>query len=453
LHHESSSEHYEVGLGEEELEKKNLKKSLTDAEEKLKRVKQQNEELVNKFKGVQEEILNYQKKLKRTGGSQVNVIDLYKKFRVEDYQEELFRKENELTDLKNTIDNKNSSLASVKVAQDYFQEESKRGLKSANSKEKVIKELEGEIRQLENQIDNLYIDRRVEGTALLELEHLRADNERLIGLLKENEKTKAFAEFFEDSGGAIGLPSEFTYGKMSNKKGIKQNWIPQGAYKLAQDTLHKNKGLLNEPKINALIAGLNQIWKERLRKQVTRIKQNYMTEIAKERKERTNGNHFSEEEAKKAISRLKTDVNCAYKELKDNKAIKEKEESPVKNKLKRSDVRLSNTLNGERRKLRNENAWLRSQIAKLQEVANVEGGERAQYLEGAAWIGNAMAKDIKKHVELVGRLCNSCKAKKSENQLEVHADLMKKIDNSIEEFKAKARALKNNIELRGRRVN
>jgi len=439
-------------MGKKELEKKDLEKSLVNLKEEFKLIKQQNEELVDKFKGVQETILNYQKNLKKTGGPQINVTDLYEKFRVEDYQEELLRKENELTNLKNTIDNKNSNLASVKVAQDYFQEESKRGLKAANSKEKMIKELEGEIRQLENQIDNLYIDRKVEGTALLQLEHLRADNERLVGLLKENKKTRKFAEFFEDSGGAIGLPSEFSYGRMLDKKGIKQNWIPQEAYKLAQDTLHKNKGRLDEAKINALISGLNQIWKERLRNQITRIKQNYMIEIAKERKGRAAESHFNEEEAKKAISCLKTDINCAYKELKDNKAIREKRESPNKNKLKREDAKLSNTLIGERRKLRNENAWLKDQIAKLKEVANVEGGERAQYLEGAAWVGDALAKDVKKHVELIGKLCNNYRAKKGEALLESHIDFMKKVDKSIEELKGKARTIKNTIESQAKRV-
>lgn len=438
----------------EDLERKNLKTSLTQAQEKLKQVKEQNEALVNKFKGAQEEILSYQKTLKRTGAPQTTAVDLYEKFRVEDYQAELLRREKELSDLKNTIDSKNSSLASVKVAQDCLKEESKRGLRTAESRKRVVRELKNEIRQLEDQIDSLYIDRRVEGTALLELEHLKADNERLVAMLKQSEKTKAFAEFFEDSGGAIGLPSVVSYGKMSKKTGVRQNWVPQEAYKLAQDTLHRNRGVLSEAKINALIAELNKVWKERLRKQVNRVKQNYMEEIVRLRRERAAANHFDEEEAKKAISRLKTDVNCAYKELKDSKAIKDKEETPTKHKSLGGKGNLSSTLSGERRRLKNENAWLKEQIDKLQEVAGAEGGERAKYLEGAAWAGNAMAKDADKHVDLVAKLCRGYRAKKGDcdDHLEMHVELMKKFDEAIEELKEKTSAMKNSVESKARKA-
>eukprot|EP00826_Nyctotherus_ovalis_P014547 TRINITY_DN14062_c0_g1_i3.p1 TRINITY_DN14062_c0_g1~~TRINITY_DN14062_c0_g1_i3.p1 ORF type:complete len:275 (-),score=100.24 TRINITY_DN14062_c0_g1_i3:51-875(-) len=273
-------------------------------------------------------------------------------------------------------------------------------------------------------------------------------------MLKENEKTKAFAELFEDSRGAIGLPSVVSYGKMSKKTGVKQNWVPQEAYKLAQDTLHRNKGVLSEAKISALIAELNKIWKERLRKQVNRVKQNYMAEIVRLRKERAAASHFDEGEAKKAISRLKTDVNCAYKELKDSKAIKEEKESPAKHKSLGGRGKLSDTLNGERRKLRNENAWLKEQIAKLQEVASAEGGERAQYLEGAAWVGNTIAKDADKHVDLISKLCRSYRAKRTNcgDPLEVHVELMKKFDEAIEELKEKMSAMKNSVESKARKI-
>ena len=55
-----------------------------------------------------------------------------------------------------------------------------------------MRELEEENKNLKANLDNVVITRKAEGTALLELEHYKLDNERLVGLLSKTEKFENF---------------------------------------------------------------------------------------------------------------------------------------------------------------------------------------------------------------------------------------------------------------------
>jgi hypothetical protein len=48
--------------------------------------------------------------------------------------------------------------------------------------------LRAKLGETEKNLDELYLSRKSEGTALLELEHLKADNNRLIRLLKSTKE-------------------------------------------------------------------------------------------------------------------------------------------------------------------------------------------------------------------------------------------------------------------------
>jgi hypothetical protein len=47
------------------------------------------------------------------------------------------------------------------------------------------------------------LERKSEGTALLQVEHYRTDNDRLIKLLASTEEFKNFSEFAQDSGSGV----------------------------------------------------------------------------------------------------------------------------------------------------------------------------------------------------------------------------------------------------------
>jgi len=58
-------------------------------------------------------------------------------------------------------------------------------------------ELSDKIRQLERQLDDMYVSRKSESAMLLEIEHLKDDNIRLLQMLKTTEDVKKKYFLFE----------------------------------------------------------------------------------------------------------------------------------------------------------------------------------------------------------------------------------------------------------------
>ena len=56
-------------------------------------------------------------------------------------------------------------------------------------------------------LDQVIITRKSEGTALLEIDHYKADNERLIAMLSQTEEFKSFGTLAADSvsNGGVGI--------------------------------------------------------------------------------------------------------------------------------------------------------------------------------------------------------------------------------------------------------
>lgn len=71
----------------------------------------------------------------------------------------------------------------------------------ANASQEV-ESLRAQCEEMRRQNAQMRIDRESEGTVLLELEHLKNDNQRLLRMLKETGH-KAFGEYAEDSGGSM----------------------------------------------------------------------------------------------------------------------------------------------------------------------------------------------------------------------------------------------------------
>jgi hypothetical protein len=63
----------------------------------------------------------------------------------------------------------------------------------------------------------------------------------------------------------------FSNSKESDQE--EENWAPSDAYNLAHNFRNKNGDELTPMLINSLLNDLNKIWREREKKQITRIKQ------------------------------------------------------------------------------------------------------------------------------------------------------------------------------------
>ena len=467
---------YEAELNKKQDECSFLKKSLTRVKEELGHVKEQNDALFGKYKNSQEEIaacqdhiakqstLTQQQQaelddMKRMTVEKTGVVD-YSKFRVANYQREILLKENEITGLKGTIREKNGSIVTGTLMQDHFKEKTADTLRTVETKDQTISQLKVKIHDLQEELDQLYIKRKVEGTALLQVEHLKADNERLITMLKDKDQYKEFAEFFEDSGGAIKvLPPKTASSKKSKPATAEseQNWVPQDAYKLAHDYLHKHKGNFNSTVVDTLITELNKIWRERERNHVSRLKQKYTTEIADLRRQGAMGNSYNAVDSKKQISRLKTDLKCAYKEIKKNICSTENlKANPKQTGVVDDSLKLANTLRRERKVFTDENERLRRRVEELEGVVKVDGAERARYMEGAAWMANNLVGEADKFVEDIERLCSDYRAVKREKEARgnvdhlelaaMHAKLLDGVEVMSGDFRVKVHGIKGSID-------
>ena len=101
----------------------------------------------------------------------------------------------------------------------------------------------------QKQLDDVVLGRKSEGTALLQVEHYRKDNERLIKLLANTKEYQNFGEFAIDSGEGVRYldpekqPIGFrkTETKLNTYKAGEEmeDWIPEEAFKVAHDFRNK----------------------------------------------------------------------------------------------------------------------------------------------------------------------------------------------------------------------
>lgn len=123
-------------------------------------------------------------------------------------------------------------------------------------------------------MDAAVLNRKSEGTALLQAEHYRQDHERLVKLLASTEEFKNFGEYAVDSGGVRYLdperqPTTCHFPKYESKlKGLKESeemedWIPEDAFRVAHDFRNKCAGQVSPALMNQFLKDLNKIWKAR----------------------------------------------------------------------------------------------------------------------------------------------------------------------------------------------
>jgi len=75
--------------------------------------------------------------------------------------------------------------------------------KELTDKRRKIRELEEELASVKKQFDEAVLTRRAEGSALLELEHYKQDNEKLVAMLGSTEEFQGFGQYATDSGSSV----------------------------------------------------------------------------------------------------------------------------------------------------------------------------------------------------------------------------------------------------------
>ena len=138
--------------------------------------------------------------------------------------------------------------------------------------------------------------RKSEGTALLEIEHYKADNERLVQMLAQTKEFSAFGKLALDTQENTirfmnpGTSTATNPRQCELKKPLLQDfkpskeedsWIPEAAFKVAHDFRNKcsTNGVISHALFNTLLADLNEIWRDREKKQIARVQNQAHREI------------------------------------------------------------------------------------------------------------------------------------------------------------------------------
>jgi len=252
---------------------------------------------------------------------------------------ELEEKNRELQNLRDLCKTRVDKLSVVTVSHGQASSKIDRLEDEVEDKNREIAFLKSELEEAKKTINDLQQVKKSEGIAMLEIEHLKADVQRLVKMLKTTQEYNEFADFADDNSGSIRFLKN-SLGKTqldANFKGAskrtgsaegvmerlcvqealvdeKEMWTPHDAFRFAQEFRKKYNGELTDPLLEKLLYELNRIWSRREQQRVQRVQAKCAHEIMKLKRQLTQAVPFNEVQAKQTINRLKNSLNETYKE-------------------------------------------------------------------------------------------------------------------------------------------
>lgn len=320
--------------------------------------------------------------------------------RIDILNQQMKQKDKDMNELKQQVKTKNETLNFFNAkneAQEKYKDDFKDELEKQKEKNKKQSE---KIRELEKQIDTLYIQKQSEGALLLEINHLKDDNMRLLQMLKTTDQFKDFAYIGPTVAGGVRFvrtderPKSSGISKAGNKKNAQSNkvnkmmsegaWVPSDAQSFVSDFSIKYGLQISENLLNELLVGLNKIWQEREKRQVNSVKNQYQSEIMSLRRKLEMAPNMDQFNTKEELKSLRKQLTSTRDTLRDNMVVKNTcQTNPhgiglVDNALKVA-VNFQNT----KKCMQNEIDKLRKQLA-MKEV-KYSGGQH-DYNQGCYWM-------------------------------------------------------------------
>jgi hypothetical protein len=214
--------------------------------------------------------------------------------------------------------------------------------------------------------------RKSEGTALLEIEHYKSDNERLVQMLAQTKEFSAFGKLALDTAENTirylnpGLAAQELKTKCHTRapksalefKAEAEDWIPEEAFRVAHDFRNRCASTVSQALMNQLLADLNKIWRDREKKSIARVQNNAHREIQYLRRQISFRKPYDQVVHEQDVKRLKKTIKDANTALREN--VASIEESNHKGPLEGlalvdSTVKFTNQVLEERRRLQDEN--------------------------------------------------------------------------------------------------
>lgn len=178
----------------------------------------------------------------------------------------------------------------------------------------AIADLRNKLQGFSNTVDSLHCARRTEGAGMVEVEHLKLDNQRLLTLLKSTKEFKDFSGIADASNGRIHYADESAASKENPV--APKNWMPTEALEIANRFRVRNEGL-SEPAMNRLLAELNKVWWAREQKRVNTIQKSCNTETKDLRRKLASQVTKTERDQSQKIARMEEDLKKAHMQLRN----------------------------------------------------------------------------------------------------------------------------------------
>jgi len=217
------------------------------------------------------------------------------KFKVSTYQNEIDIREEEINRLKRTLMSREEEIAMLTAKNEQMAErmadiEEELELKSGENNR-----LRAQVADMEKTVADLYVSRKGEGSFEVEMDKLKADNERLIQLLRTTNEYNEMTEN-EIMKKATLLSSGLLGGKGNRGKSadglsrggasgglhgpnLQNEWIPTEAVRAIQKIKETFSGAMTETCISQILYELNGIWRAIMRKEVDAIKRRYTQQV------------------------------------------------------------------------------------------------------------------------------------------------------------------------------
>jgi len=255
---------------------------------------------------------------------------------------ELEEKNKELQNLRELAKTRVDKLSVVTVSHGQASSKIDRLEEEVEDKNREIAFLKRELEDARNTIHDLQQIKKSEGLAMLEIEHLKADVQRLVKMLKTTKEYSEFADFADDNSGSIRFLKgslgktlvDETYKQLTGTVTAKSKadavlerlcvqeelvdekelWTPHDAFRFAQEFRKKYNGELTDALLEKLLFELNRIWSRREQQRISRVKAACAHEVMKLKRKLSQGVPFNEVQAKQTIHRLRNDLKTSYKE-------------------------------------------------------------------------------------------------------------------------------------------
>jgi len=299
---------------------------------------------------------------------------------------ELEEKNREIQNLKGLCKTRVDKLSVVSVSHGQASSKIDRLEEEIEDKKREISFLTNELEEARKTINDLQQIKKSEGIAMLEIEHLKGDVQRLVKMLKTTQEYSDFADFADDNTGSIRFlknslgktPVDANFKRMTGGTGSaegvlerlsvqealideKEMWTPHDAFRFAQEFRKKYNGELTDALLEKLLFELNRIWSRREQQRVQRVQAKCSHELMKLKRQLTQAVPFNEVQAKQTIHRLKNELKSAYKE--NRQAFAERaERNPPGTHYINETMKMAKNSTKTKKEMTQENNFLRSQL-------------------------------------------------------------------------------------------